>query len=175
MKITISSRPIKLTESVYNYINNKVNKLENHLNSEDEVKILITYDKEIYKIEITILSTDSTIIRSESSDEDLYFAADMVLERIAKQLIRYKYKMKFESKFNSFDINNESIKYQREEKDQLIERHKKFNLKPMSVEEAIMQMELIGHNFYMFRNQETYEINIVYKRYNGGYGLIEHE
>lgn len=126
MKVTISSRSIKLTGLTIEHITNKANKLENHLNSEDEVKILIAYDKDIYKVEITILSTDSTIIRSDSLDEDLYFAIDMVLEKICKQLIRHKCKMKFENKTNIlFEKEEQDFACKNQEKNIFIEKTKK--------------------------------------------------
>ncbi|MPM43113.1 hypothetical protein SDC9_89786 [bioreactor metagenome] len=114
----------------------------------------------------------------EDSEENLYAAIDVVYDKLKKQIRRYKNKLqdKHQSKEESIRFQiDEGIEEDDESLDIVIERRKKFDMKPMSPEEAVLQMELIEHGFYMFRNIDSDEISIVYKREDGGYGLIEHE
>ena len=181
MKIIISGKKLELTEGIKTAIEDKLGKLERYLNPETEVKVTVSAKKATQKIEVTIIPISGPIIRAEDSEENLYAAIDVVYDKLNKQLIRYKNKLKgkYQSKGqdsirlqniedNGFDENDGEF-------DIVIERHKKFDMKPMSPEEAVLQMELVGHDFYMFRNIDTDEISIVYRRETGGYGLIEHE
>ena len=152
MKILITGKKIELTDGIKGAVEDKLGKLEKYLHED-----------------------------AEDSEENLYAAIDVVYDKLNKQLRRYKNKLK--GKYQS--KGQESIRFQNiednaaEDKDGefdiVIERHKKFDMKPMSPEEAVLQMELVGHDFYMFRNIDTDEISIVYRRETGGYGLIEHE
>lgn len=179
MNITVSGRQVKLTEELKGYINEKLIRLESYLDTTSQVKVIISKNKEMQKVEITI-SLSGSIIRAEQVQDDIYVAIDIVYEKLYKQLEKYKNKYKNRNiRVNGEYAFNNDIDCVEEdaivENDILIERRKKFCIKPMSPKEAILQMELIGHKFYMFRNQYTYEINIAYKREFGGYGIIEHE
>ena len=124
------------------------------------------------------IAAASPIIRAEDSEENLYAAIDVVYDKLKKQIRRYKNKLQ-----DRHQSKDESIRFQMdggiEEDDEnldiVIERRKKFDMKPMSPEEAVLQMDLSEHDFYMFRNSESNGISIVYRRKNGGYGLIESE
>lgn len=182
MNITLSGRHMKLTEGIKSYIDEKLSKLEKYLNPESEIKVTVSARKDRQKIEVTIRSINGPIVRAEEVQDDLYAAIDIVYDKLYRQIVRYKTKVKDrlqENKSIRFDnvniMDSEEDISDIEDTDIVIERRKKFNVKPMSPEEAILQMELIGHSFYMFRNQDTYEINIAYKRDCGGYGLIEQE
>lgn len=179
MKIIISGKKLELTDGIRTAIEDKLGKLERYLNPETEVKVTVSAKKATQKIEVTIIPISGPIIRAEDGEENLYAAIDVVYDKLKKQIRRYKNKL--QDKHKSKD---ESIRFQidegiEEEDDEtldiVIERRKKFDMKPMSPEEAVLQMELIEHEFYMFRNIDSDEISIVYKREDGGYGLIEHE
>ena len=115
--------------------------------------------------------------------ENLYTAIDVVYDKLSKQLKKYKKRLQDKHKdnksirFQDAEINlaDEQEDYGDENQELVIQRRKKFSVKPMSEEEAVLQMELIGHDFYMFKNIDSDEIAVVYKRHNGGYGIIEHE
>ena len=173
MKILITGKKIELTDGIKGAVE--------YLHEDTEVKVTVSARKAKQKIEVTIIPINGPIIRAEDSQESLYAAIDVVYDKLNKQLRRYKNKLKgkYQSKGqdsirfqniedNGFDENDGEF-------DIVIERHKKFDMKPMSPEEAVLQMELVGHDFYMFRNIDTDEISIVYRRETGGYGLIEHE
>ena len=179
MKIIISGKKLELTDGIKASIEDKLGKLERYLNPETEVKVTVSAKKATQKIEVTIIPISGPIIRAEDSEENLYAAIDIVYDKLKKQIRRYKNKLqdKHQSKDESirFQIDEGIEEDDDESLDIVIERRKKFDMKPMSPEEAVLQMELIEHEFYMFRNIDSDEISIVYKREDGGYGLIEHE
>ena len=178
MKIIISGKKLELTDGIKTAIEDKLGKLERYLNPETEVKVTVSAKKATQKIEVTIIPISGPIIRAEDSEENLYAAIDIVYDKLKKQIRRYKNKLqdKHQSKDESIRFQmDEGMEEDDESLDIVIERRKKFDMKPMNPEEAVLQMELIGHGFYMFRNVDSDEISIVYKREDGGYGLIEHE
>lgn len=178
MKILITGKKIELTDGIKGAVEDKLGKLEKYLHEDTEVKVTVSARKAKQKIEVTIIPISGPIIRAEDSEENLYAAIDVVYDKLKKQIRRYKNKLQ-----DRHQSKDESIRFQMdggiEEDDEnldiVIERRKKFDMKPMSPEEAVLQMELIEHGFYMFRNIDSDEISIVYKREDGGYGLIEHE
>lgn len=182
MNIIISGKQIELTDGIKSSIEEKIGKLDYYLHPSTEAKVTVSAKKARHKIEVTIIPISGPIIRAEDIEENLYAAIDVVYDKLNTQLRKYK------KRLHDRHHVNESIRYQtddlledsdysedEENIDIVIERHKKFDMKPMSPEEAVLQMDLIGHDFYMFRNVETDDISIVYRRRNGGYGMIEHE
>ena len=178
MNITISGKQMDLTDGIKQAIEEKLGRLDFYLHPETEVRVTVSAKKSRQKVEVTIIPISGPIIRAEDIEENLYASIDVVYDKLNKQLRRYKDKLQDKHQDNK-SIRYEQIDQDDEEDDEeisiTIERNKKFNMKPMSAEEAILQMELIEHEFYMFRNVDTDEISTVYKRKNGGYGLIEHE
>ena len=176
MRITISGKNIDVTQGLKDAINDKLGKLDKYFTPETEAIVTLSVEKERQKIEVTI-PVKGTIIRSEQVSDDMYVSIDLVEEVIERQLRRYKKKIidkhqegpgYFTSDF--FDVPDED-----EANDIKIVRTKRFGMKPMFPEDACVQMELLGHAFFVFRNAETDEVNVVYKRKNGSYGLIEPE
>ena len=179
MNIRVIGKNINPTESIKAKIESKMEKLQQYLNVDTDIKVTISVEKEMQTVEVTILPMKSPIIRAEDNQKDLYSAIDGVYDKLYKQLRKYKTRTK-NRKNNHQSIRFENIEDYNfddniDEKEIHIERVKKFSIKPMSSEEAILQMELLGHDFYMFRNAETDKINTVYKRNGLGYGIIEEE
>lgn len=182
MNIIISGKQMDLTSGIKGAIEEKIGRLDYYLHPETEVKVTVSAKKARHTIEVTIIPISGPIIRAEDSEENLYAAIDIVYDKLNKQLRKYKNRLQDRHqsnksiRFDSVDLDNENdFKDEDENLEIVIERNKKFDMKPMSPEEAVLQMELIGHEFYMFRNIDTDEISVVYKRENGGYGMIEHE
>ena len=181
MKILITGKKIELTDGIKGAVEDKLGKLDRYLHEDTEVKVTVSARKAKQKIEVTIIPINGPIIRAEDSEESLYAAIDVVYDKLNKQLRRYKnklkgkYQAKGQESIRFQNIETDANEEQSGEFDIVIERRKKFDMKPMSPEEAVLQMELIEHDFYMFRNIDTDDISIVYKRKNGGYGMIEHE
>jgi putative sigma-54 modulation protein len=174
MRYIISGKNLNVTEGLKSAVYEKIGKLERYFTPDTEIHVTLSVEKERQKIEITI-PVKGNIIRAEQVSNDMYVSIDLVEEIIERQLKKYKSKLieqkqasvNFNQAFvDDMDANDESID---------IIRTKRFAMKPMDAEEACVQMELLGHNFYVFRNAETDEVNVVYKRKGNTYGLIEPE
>ncbi|MFQ9511102.1 MAG: ribosome hibernation-promoting factor, HPF/YfiA family [Lachnospiraceae bacterium] len=174
MKFIITGRNIEVTPGLKAAVEEKIGKLEKFFTVDTEVHVTLSVEKDRQKIEVTI-PVKGTIIRSEQVSTDMYVSIDLVEEIIERQLRRYKTKLLAQKQnVPSFTQAYQDETYEEAEKIKIV-RTKKFGIKPMDPEEACIQMELLGHNFYVFSNSETDEVNVVYKRKDGTYGLIEPE
>lgn len=175
MKFTIIGKNIDVTPGLKAAVEEKLGKLEKYFNPDTNVNVTLQVEKDRHKIEVTI-PVKGKIIRSEQVSSDMYASIDLVEEVIERQLKKYKNKIidKHQAEKSSFKM--EFIEQDYMDEDEIrIERVKKFDLKPMYPEDACVQMELLGHNFFVFINAETDETNVVYKRKGNTYGLIEPE
>ena len=174
MKITISGKNIDVTEGLKAAVNEKLGKLEKYFTPDTNVIVTLSVEKERQKIEVTI-PVKGNIIRSEQVSNDMYVSIDLVEEVIERQLRKYKNKI-VDKQQAATNFQKEYIDKDYEEEDEVkIIRTKKFGIKPMYPEDACVQMELLGHNFFVFYNAETDQVNVVYKRKGNTYGLIEPE
>lgn len=174
MRYVITGRNIDITEGLRNAVKEKIGKLEKYFTPDTEVVVTLSVEKERQKIEVTI-PVKGNIIRSEQVSSDMYVSIDLVEEVIERQLKKYKNKL-VDKKQSRESFSPEYIDKEYDEDDTIkIIRTKKFGIKPMDAEEACIQMDLLGHNFYVFRNAETDEVNVVYKRKGNTFGLIEPE
>lgn len=172
MQYIISGKNIDITEGIRNSIYSKMSKLERYFTDSTEVHVTLSVEKERQKIEVTIPMKGS-IIRAEEVSSDMYASIDLVLDVIERQLRKYKNKIVQKEQEAGFLQDDYLVDEETGEDEINIVRRKSFEVKPMDVEEACMQMDLIGHSFYVFRNAETDEVNVVYKRKGNSYGLIE--
>ena len=172
MRYIISGKNIDVTEGLKEAIYEKIGKLERYFTDDTEVHVTFSVEKERQKIEVTI-PMKGNIIRAEEESTDMYVSIDLVEEIIERQLRKYKNKI-VERKQHGIGLNKAFLEEETpgEENIEII-RSKRFAIKPMDPEEACVQMELLGHDFYVFRNSETDEVNVVYKRKANSYGLIE--
>jgi putative sigma-54 modulation protein len=174
MRYTITGRNIDVTPGLRAAIEEKIGKLDRYFNPDTEVIVTLSVQKDRQKIEVTIPLKGRTI-RAEESSSDMYVSLDLVEEIIERQMKKYKNKLidkkQSAQAFSSLFLNEE---YESDDEIKIV-KLKKFGVKPMDPEEACVQMELLGHSFYVFLNAETEEVNVVYKRKNGTYGLIEPE
>lgn len=176
MKVITRGKNIELTEGIETKINKKLSMLDKYFIMSDnvEAKVLIRTYPVGQKIEVTI-PTDYVLLRAEVIDEDLYNAIDLVIDKLERQIRKYKTRLSRKSKDNKLAFNVASIEpLETVEEDELV-KTKTISPKPMDMEEAIMQMELIGHAFFVYRDTETDSVSVVYKRHDGKYGLIETE
>ena len=172
MKFIISGKNIDVTDALKSAVEDKLSKLEKYFASETEIHVTLGVEKDRQKIEVTI-PVKGNIIRSEQVSNDMYVSLDLVEEIIERQLKKYKNKIidkqqaaaHFKQEFIEKDyVDDEDIQ---------IVRSKKFDIKPMYPEDACIQMELLGHNFFVFVNAETDQVNVVYKRKGNTYGIME--
>ena len=173
MKFIISGRNIDITDGLRTAVEDKLGKLERYFTANTEIIVTLSVEKERQKIEVTI-PVKGNIIRSEQVSNDMYVSIDLVEEIIERQLRKYKTKI-INKKQNVETFQPEFIEkdYEDDTNEIKIIRTKKFGFKPMYPEDACVQMELLGHNFFVFLNAETEEVNVVYKRKGNTYGLIE--
>jgi ribosomal subunit interface protein len=174
MRITITGRNIELTEGLKAAVEDKLGKLEKYFAPDTEVFVTLSVEKERQKIEVTI-PVKGNIVRSEQVSNDMYVSIDLVEEVIERQLKKYKKKL-ISKQQNAASFRKEFIEKETDVDDEIrIIRTKRFDMKPMYPEDACVQMELLGHNFFVFCNAESEEVNVVYKRNGNTYGLIEPE
>lgn len=174
MKFVIVGKNIEVTQGLKAAVEEKIGKLERYFNPETEIHVTLSVEKERQKIEVTI-PVKGSIIRSEQVSNDMYVSIDLVEEIIERQIKKYKNKL-IDQKQSAGFFKQEFIEkdYMDDEEVKII-RTKKFDIKPMYPEDACVQMELLGHSFFVFYNAETGQVNVVYKRKGNTYGLIEPE
>lgn len=174
MRFKITGKNIEVTEGLKKAIEDKIGKLDKYFSTEITANVTLSVERDRQKIEVTI-PVKGSIIRAEEVSSDMYVSIDLVEEIIERQLRRYKTRI-VNSKQAGGDFSAQYIEKAYDDEPEIkIVRSKKFGIKPMDPEEACIQMELLGHSFYVFSNSETDEVNVVYKRKNGTYGLIEPE
>ena len=172
MKFVIVGKNIEVTPGLRSAVEEKIGKLERYFNPETEAHVTLSVEKERQKIEVTI-PVKGSIIRSEQVSNDMYVSIDLVEEIIERQLKKYKNKLVDQKQSAGFFKQEFIEKEYMEDEEVKIIRTKKFDIKPMYPEDACVQMELLGHAFFAFVNAETDEINVVYKRKGGTYGILE--
>ncbi len=176
MKFTIIGKGMEVTDQLRETVENKLGKLEKYFTSDTEVHVTLSVQKGRQKIEVTI-PVKGQVIRAEEDSTDMYVSIDLVEEVIERQLRKYKTKLiaKHQESGNFKQEFFEDTEDTDDDQEIRIIRTKKFGIKPMYPEDACVQMELSGHDFFVFNNAETDEVNVVYKRKDGSYGLIEPE
>lgn len=176
MKIILRGKNIEITEAIEEKVSEKLSKLDKYfiVSENVEAKVLVRTYPYGQKIEVTI-PTEYVLLRAEVVDQDLYNAIDLVIDKLEGQIRKYKTRLNRKSKDNKLAFNLASIEPLEDEEEDVLVKTKTITPKPMDMEEAIMQMELIGHSFFVYRDTETDAISIVYRRNDGDYGLIETE
>ena len=179
MRLIIKGKHVDVTDSIEDYIRKKMMKLEKYYDQIMDATATVSTEKNRQIFEVT-LQAKRAIIRAEEESDNMYTSIDRVVEKLERQIIKYKEKLysKSSGEHNRIRemINPEGSKSDvLMDEDVRIVKTKKFVIKPMSPEEASLQMELLGHNFYVFNNEGTDQINVIYKRKDGNYGLIEPE
>lgn len=175
MKYIISGHNIDVTEGIKTAVQAKLGKLDKYFTDETEINVTLSVEKDRQKIEVTI-PVKGSIIRAEEVSSDMYASIDLIEETIERQLRKYRNKIIDRQKSAKGNFTPEYIEETYEDEDTIkIVKSKRFGIKPMDPEEACVQMELLGHNFFVFLNAETEEVNVVYKRKGGTFGLIEPE
>ena len=172
MLYKIMGKNIEVTPGLRAAVEDKIGKLERYFTPDTEVIVTLSVQKERQKIEVPM---KGNIIRAEETSNDMYVSIDLVEEIIERQIKKYKKKL-IDKKQSALSFSEAFIQEEYEADDDIqIVKTKKFAVKPMDPEEACVQMELLGHNFYVFLNSETEQVNVVYKRKGNTYGLIEPE
>ncbi|HBM80888.1 MAG: ribosome-associated translation inhibitor RaiA [Clostridiales bacterium] len=174
MKITVIGKNFNVTDALKNTVIKKIGKLDKYFKPQVEAQVTMSVQKNSHIIEVTI-PFDGVILRGEESTDDMYASIDKVVDKLDRQITKHKKRLERKLRANSFKITDEHDTEKEEDYASEVVKTKKFAIKPMPVDEAILQMDLLGHSFFVFLNAETEEVNVVYKRKDGRYGLIEPE
>lgn len=171
MRISISGKNLEVSEYMRDVAIKKLSKLERFFPQDTEVQVTLSVEKNRHIVEVTI-PHQGRIIRGEEVSGDMYASMDNVLDKLEKQIVKHRTSLKKDLRVDAFapEIEDDVEDYDNAPH---IVRVKRFDIKPMSEEEAMLQMELLGHSFYVFQNAETNQINVLYIRKDGNYGLIE--
>ena len=174
MEFIIRGDKIKVTESMKEYLQEKIGKLDKYLKDGDSVRAnaVIKVRNKMHIVEITI-PLKTIILRSEEEQDDFYKAVDKTIDKLERQIRKNKTRLFKQTKSNK-EFALEEVETDTESVDNIVKR-KKIGVKPMNEEEAILQMELLGHQFYMYLDSETNKYCAIYKRKDGGYGILETE
>lgn len=172
MKVIMTDLKTNLSEEFRNLVQKKLSRFDRVFGDDTVANVKVTAERNSERVEITI-HHKGRVYRTENSSDDRNKSLDVALDLLSRKLNKNKTKLEKSLREGIPDLSIEEIK--EVESPYSVIKRKTFSIKPMSVEEAILQMNLVGHQFFMFRDQETNEINVVYKRKNGTYGLIEPE
>lgn len=178
MEIIIRGDKLKITDSMHNYIEEKLGKLERYLKNSDEIRanVIVKVKNHEQRVEITI-PLKTYIVRAEETKDDFYAAVDKALDTLERQIRKNKTRMMSKQVKTNFDFDISEIEQEieKEQEEKKVVKRKTVEVKPMNEEEAILQMELLGHEFYMYKDSESGKSAVVYKRKDGNYGVIESE
>lgn len=173
MKCVIRGEKITATKAIKDYIDNKLGKLDKYFKTDNISATVLIKTKGLKQaIEVTI-PYDKYVIRSEESHEDLYAAIDLVVDKLERQIRKNKTKLKKQNIVNVEYFNFDYEIDKDDEEDIKITKRKEIEMKPMDEEEAILELELLGHDFFIYKDMHTNGINVIYKRKDGNYGVIE--
>jgi putative sigma-54 modulation protein len=174
MRLTVTGKNMALTDALKDIVEKKLSKLDKYFVPEVDARVTLSVQKNRQIIEVTI-PFNGMLIRGEEATDDMYVSLENVVEKIEKQIIKNKTKVDRRMHEGSLRLKDIPAYDFLEDEDNKIVKMKKFAIKPMDAEEAVLQMDLLGHNFFVFKNAESNEVNVVYKRKDGNYGLIEPE
>ena len=172
MEVLVRGNKIDITAAMKDYVKDKLSKLDKYTLEDAKATVLVKIRNYSQKVEVTI-PLKTLILRAEEESQDFYSAVDLVVNKLERQIRKNKSKIKKKEKTGIKEFNMDNII--EEPNDEEVVKRKKRDIKPMSLDEAILQMELLGHNFYMYKDSDINSIALVYKRNDGGYGVIEEE
>ncbi len=177
MRLQVKGKNLDVTDSIRSYAEQKLSKLDKQLNDATEVELELRVEKNpsiaANQIAEATVWTKGPTLRAREASEDMRASIDQLTEKLVRQVRHYRDKRSHRGSRNNVPVDEGVTPLQDDQLDQQIVKTKQFPVKPMTAEEAVLQLELIGHDFFMFRNAETDEVNVVYRRKDGGYGLIE--
>ena len=176
MEIIIRGDKLKVTDSMKEYIEEKIEKLSKYLQNSDEVRanVVVKLRGHNQVVEVTV-PLKSLILRAEEEQSDIYAAVDVCLDKLERQIRKNKTKLLSRQNKNTELVGFLLDEVEEDENTSKVVKRKTIEVKPMDEEEAMLQLELLGHQFYMYKDSETMKPTVIYKRHDGGYGIIESE
>ncbi|AGL03582.1 ribosome hibernation-promoting factor, HPF/YfiA family [Desulfoscipio gibsoniae] len=174
MKVLVRGRNVDVTDALKDYVEKRVGKLDKFLDGAKEATVILVVEGDAHKVEVTV-PFNGMILRGEEATGDMYSSIDLIVDKLEKQIEKYKGKLNRRRVASEQKAYAEQPRFQDDDDGMQVVKTKRFAIKPMPVDEAVMQMNLLGHSFFVFSNAETEQVNVVYKRKDGKYGLIEPE
>lgn len=171
MQFSIRGKNIEVTGALKQYVEKRVGKIEKYFGLPLAAQVTLSVQKDRHIVEVTV-PLDSVLLRGEEETDDMYSSIDLVVEKLERQIEKYKTRINRKLQVVKTKTGQAGAGEADEEEPQVV-KVKRFPIKPMAVDEAVMQMNLIGHDFFVFTNAETEQVNVVYRRRDGNYGLIE--
>lgn len=178
MKIISRGKNIQVTEALKLHIEKRIGKVERYFEEDTEAQVTLSVVKDQHIVDATVLLSGGLMLRAEEKSPDMYASIDQVIEKLERQIRKYKTRVNRKSRQQSIKDLAPTPKVVPADEDLeefKVARVKKFNMKPMMTDEAILQMDMLGHDFFVFINGENEDVNVVYRRHNGDYGVIEPE
>ncbi len=176
MQLTLHGRNVEVTPALREYVEKKIGKLEKYFEFALEPQVVLLVQKGDHRVEITI-PLDGRVLRSEVETGDMYASVDEAVDKIERQIHKYKTRINRKARQVNdpllFKENFMGSEPEEDDNEPRLVRTKRFTMKPMSIDDAILEMNLLDHDFYVFTNSDTDEVNVVYRRRDGNYGLIE--
>ena len=176
MKYNIRGDKLVVTDAINNYAKSKLDRLNKYFKEDDILaNVLLRVRGNSQIIEVTI-PTDKFILRSEEEDKDLYAAIDLVTDKLERQIRKNKTRLKkqnIDNKYKDFNFDYELLNEEESSEEEKIVKRKNIEMKPMDEEEAILEMNLLGHEFFVYKDMHTNKVCVLYRRKDGNYGLIE--
>jgi putative sigma-54 modulation protein len=177
LRLQVKGKNLDVTDSIRTYAEQKLKKLDKQLNAATEVELELRVEKNpsiaANQIAEATVWTKGPTLRAREASEDMRASIDQLTEKLVRQVRHYRDKRSFRGARNHVPVDEGATALQDDQLSQQIVKTKQFAVKPMTAEEAVLQLELIGHDFFVFKNADTDAVNVVYRRQNGGYGLIE--
>lgn len=171
MKFVYASKDMAISDSLKSRVEKKLSKFERYFREEPEATIRFKVQKGARNIAEITVNAGGVILRAEESSNDMYLSIDRAVDKLESQLRRHRTKLEKRIRSSELDAFAEAPAFEEQNYD--IVRVKKFSVKPMAVEDAITQMELLGHDFFLFVNEESEDMNVLYRRHDGAYGLLQ--
>ena len=171
MRVTVIGKNINVTSALKEIVERKISKLDRYFKPNVEARATLTVQKNSQIFEVTI-PFNGVILRCEESTDDMYKSIDLVQAKLERQIRKQRTKLQRRSNESLRFSNFDEVALEEDDQGEIV-KVKKFNIKPMSTEEAILQMELVEHNFFVFKDSDTDNVNVIYKRKDGNYGLLE--
>ncbi|MBS3899970.1 MAG: ribosome-associated translation inhibitor RaiA [Dethiobacter sp.] len=172
MKLSIRGKNIEVTDALREHVQKRIGKIDKYFAADADAQVTLSVERGLHKVEVTA-GVNGLLLRAEEDTADMYASIDLVVDKLERQIAKYKTRINRKSRQGGGIRELSHLPKVDEEDEFAVIRRKRFGVKPMPVEEAILQMNLLGHDFYVFANGENDEVNVVYRRKDGKYGLIE--
>lgn len=173
MKLTVRGKNLEVTDALREHVNKRVGKVDKYFDFDTEAQVTLSVVRGMHTVEVTVL-INGLILRAEEKTNDMYASIDLVVDKLERQIAKYKTRINRKARqTGGIKAVQDLPKVEEDVEEPQVVRTKRFAIKPMPVEEAILQMNMLGHDFFVFANAQTDDINVVYRRKDGNYGLIE--